>query len=180
MTVLSCSCSLVVYTYRYTRREDWSCCWSAPCQSHLSIVSFNWRCQSVNHSFHFFTVALSLSLGTDEIWRKLSFTCLLCQPLPDRLFSQVSLTHLYYPSHRFLIYFRTFSLFSIYRATCVVVRCFGAQYSPRRLPSICSWQPQDSTVLLCPVLHNLLSISIVMQQLHEAIQRCWSLLRDQC
>lgn len=88
------------------------------------LPSDNRRCQSVNHfrsplrrcTFPFW---LSFSLGTDNSWRKLSFTCLLCQPLSSLSSVSHSLS-LTFPlsSHRFLIYFRTFSLFAIFRVTC--------------------------------------------------------------
>ena len=75
------------------------------------LPSDNRRCQSVNHfrsplrrcTFPFW---LSFSLGTDNSWRKLSFTCLLCQPLSSLSSVSHSLS-LTFPlsSHRFLYLF---------------------------------------------------------------------------
>lgn len=173
----------LVYTYRYTRRRDYllvSLIGAMPAPFVYCVPQWQLTLPICQSLFSFFIVALSFSLGSDKIWRKLSFTCLLCQPLPDRLFAQVSLTHLSCPLTAFLSIFAHFHFFLFLELFVQSCKCsFGAQYSPRRLTSICcSWQPQDSTVL-CPLLNNLLSISIVMQQPHEPY-RCWSRLRDPC
>lgn len=134
MTVLSCSCSHLLFTLTGTRAGEtiyWSLLIGAMPAPFVHCL-LQWQltlpiCQSL--------FALSFSLGTDKIWRKLSFTCLLCQPRSDRLFPQVSLTHLSCPLTAFLSIFAHFH-FSLFIER-LVVRCFGAQYSPRRLASIC-------------------------------------------